>query len=138
MVFDPDTGTRDPNSALYKIANYLSREEVDPSTGETLVRFELVVTNLFQGGAWEEVVPFVFNDGTTNIPEDLPPPVVDDEMNVGLVVGLAVGMSAILAVLIFLFYENKRKQNDAVWKIKKEDIHLGEEPEVIGTWRNLW
>jgi len=130
--FDPETGTRDPTSALYRVANYIEQEETDPGTGETAVRFVPVVSSLFQDGEWNEVVPYVFNDGTTDLPEDLPPPEVVEELNVALVIGVSIGLVIVMGVGVFLFYEHKRKLNDAVWKIKKDEILFAEVPEVIG------
>jgi serine/threonine protein kinase len=131
VVFDQVTGTRDPNSALYKVANF-----VEEDTGDG-VRFVPVVTDLFQDGDWNQQEEFLFNDGTTNLPRDLPPPIEDngdDGTSLALLIGgpVAVVVALIVSVMIFLFYENKRKDNDSVWKVEKEELKFSEPPEVIG------
>ena len=126
VVLDPVTGTRDPSSALFRITNFVAQEV------EGDVRFVGTVSGLFQDADWNEVVPFIFNDGTTTLPEDLPPPVVEDSLRLGMILGVASGIAVVLGIIIFLFYENKRKQNDAIWKIKKDDIIFGDVPIVVG------
>jgi len=133
VAFDPVTGTRDPTRALFKVANFIGEEMDDPHTSEKVISFKSIVSNLYQDGEWNELEPYVFNDGTTNIPADLPPPIHEnEEFNLGFVIGVTLGIAMVLAVVVFLFYENKRKQSDAIWKIKKEEIKFGEVPEVIG------
>lgn len=114
VAFDPETGSRDPSSALYKVANY-REEEVNGK-----IAFKPVITNLFQESAWNVQDEYIFNDGTTNLPPDLPS-VSEDGGNLELpiIIGAAAVIVAFLGVAIFLFYENKRKKNDSVWQVKK-------------------
>jgi hypothetical protein len=59
-------------------------------------------------------------------------PEVDEDGNLVLVIGLPIALAAVLALSIFLFYEQKRKQNDSVWIVKKEELKFAEPPEIIG------
>jgi len=126
---DNTTGTRDPSSALYKVANYVAREEVEE--GETVIRFEAVISSLLQSGEWVEQVPYVFNDGTNNLPADLGEQ--SDSNNKGIIAGVAVAGAVLLAVIGYLLYENKRRENDMLWEIKKDEIDFGETPTIIGS-----
>ncbi|CAB9514229.1 activated protein kinase catalytic subunit alpha-1 [Seminavis robusta] len=134
VVFDPDTGTRDPASALYKVNNYQEQFETDPETGEEVVRFLPVNTHLFQGGVWEQRAEYLFNDGTSNIPPELPPPpkLETGGTSIALVVVVPLVVLAVLGVVVFLFYENKRKNNDSVWEVDKKDIIFDDPPQIIG------
>ena len=135
VLFDPTTGTRDPSSALYKVTNYVASEEVDRETGEAVIRFKPVVTDLFLEGNWSQQLEYTFNDGTNNLPADLPPIATsnsDDGLQLGLFVGIPIIIAAILAVTVFLFYENKRRKNDSVWQVSKEELQFAEPPQIIG------
>ena len=50
----------------------------------------------------------------------------------GVAIGLAAAAAVIMGGLVYLFYENKRKQNDSVWQIKEGDIKFAEPAEVLG------
>ena len=114
LTFDPETGSRLANSATYKVANY--REEQDD---EGMVIFQPVLTDLFQNSEWNSQDDYIFNDGTTNLPPDKPLPAGDSNMDLPILIGGAAAIAAILGVIVFLFYENKRKKNDSVWQVKK-------------------
>lgn len=113
VAFDKNTGSRDPSSALYKVANFVE-DEVDG-----MISFKPVITNLFQNSEWNWQEEYYFNDGTTALPPDLPIASEGNNLNLTIVIGGALAISAILGVIIFLFYENKRKKNDSVWQVKK-------------------
>lgn len=132
VAFDPVSGTRDPTSALYKVTNYV--EEEIQEDGKSMVRFNPVVTNLFEDSQWNQVEDFIFNDGTTVLPLDMPPPVQtsSDDINLAVLIGVPLAAALFLAVTIFLFYENKRKQNDTVWQVKKHELQFDDPPQVIG------
>jgi hypothetical protein len=70
VVFDPITGTRDPFSALFSLTNFVNDE--DAVVGSGLTQFKGRETDLFKLGDWVSLSPFIFNDGTVNIPPDLP------------------------------------------------------------------
>jgi hypothetical protein len=131
VLFDPITGSRVPSSSMYKVSNWLD-EEVQEN-GATKVQFKPVTTHLYQNSKWSVLKPYIFNDRTTNLPSDLPPPVVlDEEYNMPLLIGAPIGATILLMVIIFLFYEHKRKKNDSVWHVKKEELKFPEPPHVIG------
>lgn len=133
VIFNEETGTRDPNSALYKVTNWVGTDDIDADNGRPVVEFKPVVTNFFQDAEWSQLEEFIFNDGTSNLPADLPDPMFDDATTLGLAVGLPVAAVLIMGVIIFLFYEHKRKQNDSIWKVKKSEMKFSEPPEVIGS-----
>jgi len=69
-----DTGTRTADSALFSLTNFVLDEE----TAEEEMQFLRVKTDIWGNGTWYNVkVPFVFNDGSTTPPADLPPITVD-------------------------------------------------------------
>ena len=70
IIFDPDTGTRDPRSALFSLTNIIDDEDISSDKGK--VQFKSVVTDIFKSGEWETIAPFTFNDGASEIPPDLP------------------------------------------------------------------
>ena len=119
-------GTREPASTLYKVANFVEEEAGDES-----IVFKGVVTDLFLENTWNRRTDYIFNDGTTNLPDDLPPPTVagNDEPNLGVIIGVPIAAVILLGVILWMFYENQRKKNDSIWEIKKEELHFSE---VIG------
>ena len=134
VMLDPGTGTRDPSSALYKVSNYVEDISVDEALGIPRVRFDIVETDLFEAGNWTKLEDYVFNDGTSNLPIDFPAAVSDASTwkDYALFIGPPVSAILLLAAVIFLFYEHKRKQNDSVWKVKKEELIFANPPETIG------
>jgi serine/threonine protein kinase len=126
VVFDKETGTRDPSSALYKVANYLE-EEIDGA-----IAFKPVITNLFQDSQWNNLEDYIFNDGTSNLPVDVAPPLEERELSLAILVGGPVLLTAILGLVYILIREHKRKSNDSVWQVKKEELKFGDTPEVLG------
>jgi hypothetical protein len=70
VVFDPVTGTRDPFSALFSLTNFVDDE--DAVIGLDMIQFKGKETDLFKSGEWLSLHPFTFNDGTGDIPSDLP------------------------------------------------------------------
>lgn len=127
VAFDPATGSRDPSSALYKVANFIEEEQ------DGMVAFKPVITNLFQDSQWNKFAEYQFNDGTSNLPPDLPP-IVDDgnSLNLPILIGGAAAVVAFLGVVVFLFYEQKRKSNDSVWQVKRSELKFSDPPEVLG------
>ena len=118
VAFDPVTGSRDPSSALYKVANFQEQELEDGK-----IIFQPVVTNLFQNSEWNWQEEYFFNDGTSNLPPDLPPVVSGENGNLPIFIGCAAAVGLILGVVVFLFYEHKRKSNDSVWQVKKGKLY---------------
>ena len=70
VVLDPETGTRDPRSALFSLANFVEDDKASVSQGS--VKFKGVEVNLYKSGEWDDIIQYTFNDGTSNIPSDLP------------------------------------------------------------------
>jgi len=127
VVLSNATGTRDPTSALYRAVNYVPED-----VGNGMIKFKPVLTDLFQGGEWKELKPFLFNDGTANVQADLPPKEDGGSTNLGLVVGVPIAATFFVAAVLYICYERKRKQNDSVWHVNREDLHFAEPPEILG------
>ena len=53
-----------------------------------------------------------------------------DSLTTAVVVPITV--IGILCVAAFLWYDYKRRQNDMIWKVKQEELHFDDPPEVIG------
>mmetsp|Transcript_28701 Transcript_28701/g.53060 ORF Transcript_28701/g.53060 Transcript_28701/m.53060 type:complete len:899 (-) Transcript_28701:897-3593(-) len=70
IILDPDTGTRDPRSALFSLTNFI--DDDDASIDQGMVQFKRIETDLFKSGEWEPLVPYTFNNGASDIPLDLP------------------------------------------------------------------
>ena len=45
---------------------------------------------------------------------------------------MAVIFALFLVVIMLYFYTLNRKRNDSVWLVKKEELHLGDPPEILG------
>ena len=88
VVFDTETGTRDPNSAVFLLKNAVYDEDATVEPG--MIQFKSVDTDVFNSGRWDNLMPYTFNDGSSSISPDLPPLEVDyNYPSVGLkVVGL--------------------------------------------------
>jgi serine/threonine protein kinase len=76
----------------------------------------------------------MFNDGTNNLPPDVlaESSNSDGGTNIALLVVLPLALVMVLGVVVFLFYENRRKTNDAVWVVDKEALKFADPPEIIG------
>ncbi|CAJ1951408.1 unnamed protein product [Cylindrotheca closterium] len=128
VAFNTTTGTRDPIGATYQILNYLS-EEVGGS-----VTFGEFTTDKYQNGEWGQVREYIFNDGTNVAPPDvntmLAPTADPIEWVIRIMVPVGLGLLAV--VLVYLFFERKRKQSDTLWYIKSEELYFDDPPEIIG------
>lgn len=92
-----DTGTRDPRSALFSLTNFIDDE--DANVGEGNVQFKGVESDLFKSGEWASLVPYTFNDGTSDIPADLPELETDSNY---LSTGWKVFGAILVAIIILL------------------------------------
>jgi len=112
VVLHQTTGTRNPWSAFFSLTNIVADENADVNSG--MVQFKGVGTDLFKSGEWESLFPYTFNDGTSDIPLDLP--ALETETNYldmglkvvglilcGIIVALALGFS-------YWTYHNSRKR----------------------------
>ncbi|KAL7534423.1 hypothetical protein ACHAXR_007962 [Thalassiosira sp. AJA248-18] len=70
IVIDQSTGTRDPQSALFSLTNIVEDDEASVSGAN--VQFKEVTSDLFNSGTWESRNPYIFYDGTSDIPSDIP------------------------------------------------------------------
>lgn len=136
VAFYNDTGSRDPSSALYKVINYVEDEHFDAETGTKRVTFRPVLSHLFLDSSWQQIVEYSFNDGTTNLPEDLPPPEKlegDDNLLASeMMYGLVAAGAMFMVVVIFIFSSNQQKEHDAVFLVDPEELIWDDPPEVIG------
>lgn len=109
IILDKTTGTRDPKSALFQLTNYIEVE-----AGDGKIKFAESQSDVFRDGKWTSLRPYIFNDGSTTAPYDLPLLVVDrNYVGTGMrVAGLVMAGLIILASAIFAFwtryYRNSR------------------------------
>ena len=129
VVFDHVTGTRDPNSALYKVTNFVEREQDDGG-----IIFEPRTSHLFQKSQWMVVQDYIFNDGTSNLPIDIAPQqnTNDRVVETALLVGGSVAATIILGLSWLLIREYRRKTNEVLWIIKKQELNFDEPPKILG------
>eukprot|EP00980_Cylindrotheca_fusiformis_P006882 scaffold1442_cov128-Cylindrotheca_fusiformis.AAC.3 len=132
VSFDNITGTRDVTGTTFRLTNFVPTDVVDDATGETAVGFTPHLTDVFQNGHWEEVSDFIFNDGTPNVPPDSPPISVKEGLQRTQAILAPVIVALAAAIGILLFFERKRRQTDALWYIKKEELKFADPPEIIG------
>lgn len=67
VTLDARTGSRSPETAVFKIINV-----VEDEINETHVTFRVQDNGVFIDGQWMDANLYVYNDGTTNVPVDLP------------------------------------------------------------------
>lgn len=70
--------------------------------------------------------------GTSNVPADIGAEAEEAGPQWGLIIGIPLAFVFVAGVALFIFYENKRKQNDSVWKVKREELEFSDPPEIIG------
>ena len=70
VALDPETGTRDPRSALFSLTNFVEDEDASVSSGS--VKFKGVESGLYKSGDWQTIEQYHFFDGTSNTQADLP------------------------------------------------------------------
>jgi len=68
VALDPVTGTRDPMTAYFVMKNYVRKQ-----INATHIVFEERETDVVLDREWVAEIPFVYNDGSTNMPPPLPP-----------------------------------------------------------------
>ncbi len=97
IIFDTITGSKEPTYTLYKVTNFIDQ----PAAEDGMVRFNQSISHLYRQGEWEELTPFVFNDGSINIPSDIPLLSLEDHMlhiGVRIIVLALCGLVLLLAV----------------------------------------
>ena len=95
MELDPTSGSRVPDSAYFELANFRQTNTIDPISGETVVEFQATLTNMFHEGEWTTLAPFVYNDGTTRVPNWVELPDIDQNYIIPGVRGIALVLFAI-------------------------------------------
>ncbi|VEU36846.1 unnamed protein product [Pseudo-nitzschia multistriata] len=80
VALDPNTGTREPNSALYTLTNFVERGGIDEENGMDMVEFETITTDQYSNGTWSSILNYTFNDGTSNRPLGIPSPSTDKNL----------------------------------------------------------
>ena len=79
------------------MTNFIDDE--DANVGEGNVQFKGVESDLFKSGEWASLVPYTFNDGTSDIPADLPELETDSNY---LSTGWKVFGAILVAIIILL------------------------------------
>lgn len=130
VAFNNVTASRDPSSTMYRVDNFLVMD--NPNNASEVV-LEAVLTHLFQNSSWETMQDFVFNDGTTNLPADIAPALTKDSLPVPYLAGGLALCVVILGLLWAVIREHRRKSNDSVWKVKKEELKFASPPAVLGS-----
>jgi hypothetical protein len=104
VQLDSETANRLPNSTRYRLVNFVGREMVietnrdNRSTTVNAVRFESVDSGLYYQGNWTQLSPFVFNDGTTIPPGNLPPVNEDLRYIIPVIRGFSLTLYAICII----------------------------------------
>lgn len=101
VVFDPETGSKEPSFTLYKVTNFvdgpISASEEEGAVA--VVQFKETFTHIYKEGAWEELSPFVFNDGSTKALSDIAPVSVDNVVLLPATRATVLVMCAIVVIL---------------------------------------
>ena len=92
---NPTTGSRDPSSAYFELVNFVER--TNPQNGK--VFFDRVQTDVFKEGAWESVTPYIYGDGTSNMPGPLPPIDVEENHIDPPLLGIGLGLAVLVMLL---------------------------------------
>lgn len=68
-----ETGTRNPKSARFVLTNFVEDKALSTSDESgNKVKITSFVSKYYEGGQWIDVEPFIFNDGTSIVPRELP------------------------------------------------------------------
>jgi hypothetical protein len=132
VLFDTATGTRDAAGATYRVVNFLA----EPAEGSVSVQFKPFNTDLYQESNWDQLLDFIFNDGTSNLPPDLPHLATEENSSTdvaSIVVPLVIVALFLAAMFISIYSLKKRKnQVDTTWYIQKQELVFEMPPKVIG------
>lgn len=110
VSLDPTNGSRRPETVPQRFTNM-----VPITVNETHVRFDVAESSVFVNGTWTEVTPFVYSDGTTTVPPDLPPYTTDfNYIGKNLRIG-----GLVMAVIVLL-----ASVMGAIWTIVKRDDRI--------------
>ncbi|KAL3934155.1 MAG: hypothetical protein SGBAC_010067 [Bacillariaceae sp.] len=142
VVLESSTGTRRADTTIYKVVNYVAETEAD--TG--LITFKTSDTDLFQGDTWLKLRNFIFNDGTSEIPQNLEPPTLapapapatpkeptPTTVPLAAVISLALLVFTCICLYIIRRCAKRRKKKVvSAWQIKKQDLVFEDPPRVLG------
>jgi hypothetical protein len=59
-------------------------------------------------------------------------PESEERSSLALVIGVCAGLFGGLVLIILVYFEQKRKRNDSVWKVDPEEVIFSDPPEVLG------
>ena len=103
VAIDPVTGTREATSAMFTLTNFVQDDDNNVGDKDNRIGIKAVVTNVFQNGDWTTLEPFIYNDGTFDIPADLPPSTIDRNhiATPARILILAFGFAPVLLSILF-------------------------------------
>lgn len=108
-TFDAVTGSRISSSARFMLMNVVEQERTI-----TAAKLSTVVTDIFQGGEWDSIAPFVFSDGSGMPPLDLPQLALNKNFIGWALRSASLAMASILLSLCIGFglwtYKNRLKK----------------------------
>jgi len=108
---DQITGTRLPETAFFRLTNV-----IEEPVNETHVTFRVQESDAFIDGIWvKQENAFVFNDGTTHIPSDLPPLVENYNYIGGALRATGLAMAAVVLLCSLTF---------AAWTVHRRNVHV--------------
>ena len=97
------------------------------------MEFTDFVSDIYKNGVWVKQQDFQYSDGSNTPPPDFNTAASSADVEGWLertLVPVALGVFAVL--LVYLFFERKRKQSDTLWYIKSEELKFSDPPEIIG------
>ena len=113
VTFDMETGSRDPMSAFFMFTNI---QQVGNNESDSKSMFKAVPSDLFQGGEWKRLSPYVFSDGSTVPPSELTEVTVDyNYLSVPLqIVGFALCATLLLTSIAFGIWTGLNRKKKVV------------------------
>jgi 7 transmembrane sweet-taste receptor of 3 GCPR len=103
LRLDNTTGTRIPDSTFTKLTNFIEHIFVDPDSGKAMVSYKLTTTHKYHEGQWTDLVPFIYNDGTTNLPPGIPAPETNPNYIDTAVRAIAYSLFGVAVILAIVF-----------------------------------
>jgi len=108
LGFVASSGNRDPSTTLFVISNFIPQDDLDAETGQPNGNLTLSIKQIayFDDGKWNTTEDIVFNDGTTDIPLDLPEQKINTNyissgLRIGGYVMSAIIMSSAVALMVW-------------------------------------
>jgi ABC-type branched-subunit amino acid transport system substrate-binding protein len=112
VLFNSTTGNRDPSTVTYTVTNRIAKE-----VNETHVVFDPVFTHKFIDRQWKPFpgTEFIFNNGETAIPLDIPAITTQDNAISPAVRGTVLGMCAVSILLAICL---------STWAVRHKFTHV--------------